>query len=49
MLSEKFQELEHQGECASTSIKPEEWDKLREMIARCKWTFAKIMPWAPHE
>ena len=24
-------------------------DKLREMIARCQWTFAKTMPWAPHE
>ncbi len=19
------------------------------MIARCQWTFAKTMPWAPHE
>lgn len=26
-----------------------DFDKLREMIARCKWTFAKTMPWAPHE
>ena len=25
------------------------YDKLREMIARCQWTFAKTMPWAPHE
>ena len=24
-------------------------DKLREMIARCEWTFAKTMPFAPHE
>ena len=24
-------------------------DKLREMIGRCQWTFAKTMPWAPHE
>lgn len=23
--------------------------KLREMIARCQWTFAKTMPFAPHE
>ena len=23
--------------------------KLREMIARCQWTFAKTMPWCPHE
>ena len=25
------------------------YDKLREMITRCQWTFAKTMPWAPHE
>ena len=25
------------------------YEKLREMIARCHWTFAKTMPWAPHE
>ena len=25
------------------------YDKLREMIARCKWKFAKTMPFAPHE
>ena len=24
-------------------------EKLREMIARCQWTFAKTMPFAPHE
>ena len=24
-------------------------DKLRSMIARCQWTFAKTMPFAPHE
>ena len=24
-------------------------DKLRSMISRCKWTFAKTMPFAPHE
>lgn len=29
--------------------KEEFFDKLREMIARCKWTFAKTMPFAPHE
>ena len=26
-----------------------DYDKLREMIARCEWTFAKTMPFAPHE
>lgn len=25
------------------------YDKLRSMIARCQWTFAKTMPWCPHE
>jgi len=30
-------------------ITDKEWDKLREMIARCTWTFAKTMPWCPHE
>ena len=24
-------------------------ERLREMIARCEWTFAKTMPFAPHE
>ena len=26
-----------------------DYDKLREMITRCEWTFAKTMPWCPHE
>ena len=26
-----------------------DYAKLREMISRCQWTFAKTMPWAPHE
>lgn len=26
-----------------------DYNKLREMISRCKWTFAKTMPFAPHE
>ena len=25
------------------------YDKLRQMISRCTWTFAKSMPFAPHE
>ena len=24
-------------------------EKLREMVARCEWKFAKTMPFAPHE
>lgn len=30
-------------------IKDIDIQKLREMIARCEWTFAKTMPFAPHE
>ena len=26
-----------------------DFDKLRSMIALCQWTFAKTMPFAPHE
>ena len=26
-----------------------DYAKLREMISRCQWTFAKTIPWAPHE
>ena len=26
-----------------------DFERLREMIARCQWTFAKTMPFAPHE
>lgn len=26
-----------------------DFDKLRSMISRCQWTFAKTMPFAPHE
>lgn len=26
-----------------------DYEKLRDMISRCQWTFAKTMPWAPHE
>jgi len=25
------------------------YDRLREMIIRCEWSFAKTMPFAPHE
>lgn len=30
-------------------IKEPDYDRLREMIARCTWTFAKTMPQCPHE
>lgn len=28
---------------------PLDYQRLRKMIARCQWTFAKTMPFAPHE
>ena len=31
------------------SMDQKDIDKIREFIARCQWTFAKTMPWAPHE
>lgn len=30
-------------------MKEPDYDRLREMIGRCQWTFAKTMPWCPHE
>ncbi|MBR5687318.1 MAG: hypothetical protein IKX36_05110 [Prevotella sp.] len=30
-------------------IKQQDYKKLREMIERCQWTFAKTMPFVPHE
>ncbi len=30
-------------------MKGPNYEKLREMITRCQWTFAKTMPLAPHE
>ena len=44
-----LQLLKMQRQHCSIFVKPEEWDKLRSMIARCEWTFAKTMPFAPHE
>lgn len=44
-----LQQLRIQRQYSSFIVKPEEWDKLRSMIARCEWTFAKSMPWCPHE
>ena len=44
-----LQQLRIQRQYSSFIVKPEEWDKLREMVARCEWTFAKSMPWCPHE
>lgn len=48
-FEKELQQLKMQRRNSSLFIKPEEWDKLREMVARCEWTFAKTMPWCPHE
>ena len=48
-FEKELQQLKMQRRYSSLFIKPEEWDKLREMVARCEWTFAKTMPWCPHE
>ena len=32
-----------------TMMQAVNYDKLREMIARCQWKFARTMPFAPHE
>ena len=48
-LEKDLQQLRMQRMYSSLFVKPEEWDKLRSMIARCTWTFAKTMPRCPHE
>ena len=32
-----------------TMMQEVNYDKLREMIARCQWKLARTMPFAPHE
>ena len=44
-----LQQLRKQRQYSSFFVQPEEWEKLRELVARCEWTFAKSMPWCPHE
>lgn len=48
-FEKELQQLKMQRSYSSLFIKSEERDKLREMVARCEWTFAKTMPWCPHE
>lgn len=48
-VEKDLQQLRKQRQYSSIIVKSEEWDKLREMVARCEWTFAKSMPWCPHE
>ena len=49
LCCERLKNLAERRRNAEFFIETKEWDKLREMIARCKWTFAKTMPWCPHE
>ena len=48
-FEDDLQLLKMQRLHSSLFVKPVEWDKLRSMIARCQWTYAKTMPFAPHE
>ena len=34
---------------SNDAIEKNAFSSLRKMIARCTWTFAKTMPWCPHE
>ena len=47
--SERLINLQYQRRFCKFFLKPEEYDKLREMVARCTWNFAKIMSECPHE
>ena len=48
-FEDHLQRLRRQRTHSHLFLTTEEWDCLREMIARCQWTFAKTMPWCPHE
>ena len=48
-FEKNLQNLRMQRTYSQHLLKTEEWNKLRDMIARCEWTFAKTMPWCPHE
>lgn len=49
ICSERLREITTKRAHAKLLMKQDDVDKLREMIARCEWTFAKTMPWCPHE
>lgn len=49
ICSERLRNITTKRRYADFLIKQEDVEKLREMIARCEWTFAKTMPWCPHE
>ena len=49
ICSERLRNITTKRRYADFLIKQEDIEKLREMIARCEWTFAKTMPWCPHE
>ena len=44
-----LQDLKWRRKIGTSAFKSEDWERLREMVARCQWTFAKTMPWCPHE
>ena len=49
VCSERLKNLTEKRRKAEVLVEAKEWEKLREMIVRCTWTFAKTMPWCPHE
>jgi hypothetical protein len=49
ICSERLRKITRKRRYADFLLKQEDIEKLREMIARCEWTFAKTMPWCPHE
>lgn len=49
LCGERLSNITEKRRYAEVFIDAKEWEKLREMIARCTWTFAKTMPWCPHE
>jgi hypothetical protein len=46
---ERLRNLTTKRTYAQHLVEPKDWEKLREMVTRCEWTFAKTMPWCPHE
>ena len=46
---EQFKDFIAATKKAQEKDKQVNYDRLREMIDRCEWKFAKTMPFAPHE
>lgn len=49
ICNERLRNITKKRRYADFFMKQEDIKKLREMISRCDWTFAKTMPWCPHE